>query len=100
MAFQLNEVTFLLFLLIWGSTVIMDSPLFSTLVAKNANPKIKGTALTIVNCIGYSLTILSIQTISLLSNYISHQYLFIFLAIGPVIGLFALHKKFTNQSSS
>ena len=43
-----NEYLFLLFLLIWGVVVIGDSPLFSSLVAKNAETQIKGTALTIV----------------------------------------------------
>jgi MFS family permease len=81
------------FLLFWGVTVIADSPLFSTLVAQNANPEIKGTALTIVNCIGFAITIVSIQLVSLLQNLIDIQYLFLALAIGPVLGLMALSKK-------
>ena len=81
---------FILFVLLWGFTVIMDSPLFSTLVAKNAPVEIKGTALTIVNCLGYSLTIISIQTINYLREFIPQEYLFVVLAIGPVFGLLAL----------
>ncbi|MEQ8574499.1 MAG: MFS transporter, partial [Fulvivirga sp.] len=81
------------FLLFWGITVIADSPLFSTLVAQNADANIKGTALTIVNCIGFAITIVSIQLVSLLQNLIDIQYLFLALAIGPVLGLMALSKK-------
>ena len=53
-------ITFLIF---WGLVVIADSPLFSTLVAQSAIPELKGTALTIVNCIGFTITIISIQFI-------------------------------------
>lgn len=81
------------FLIFWGIVVIADSPLFSTLVAQNANPEIKGTALTIVNCIGFAITIVSIQAISLIQTMIDVQYLFLALAIGPVLGLIALLKK-------
>ncbi|MEQ8476773.1 MFS transporter [Fulvivirga sp.] len=81
------------FLLFWGVTVIADSPLFSTLVAQNANPEIKGTALTIVNCIGFAITIVSIQVISWLQTFVDVQYLFLTLSIGPVLGLIALSKK-------
>ncbi|TCP25707.1 putative MFS family arabinose efflux permease [Tenacibaculum skagerrakense] len=85
--FLFNEIWLFFLLLIWGFAVIMDSPLFSTLVAKNAPKEIKGTALTIVNCVGFSLTIVSIQTINFLSDYINIQYLFMFLVIGPVFAL-------------
>ena len=48
---------FLGFLIFWGIVVIADSPLLSTLVAKNATTELKGTALTIVTCIGFLITI-------------------------------------------
>ncbi|MFY7672393.1 MFS transporter [Tenacibaculum sp. MEBiC06402] len=91
--FLFNESWLFLLLLIWGFAVIMDSPLFSTLVAKNAPVQIKGTALTIVNCIGFSLTIVSIQTINYLSDFINTQYVFMFLVIGPIFGLLSSQKK-------
>ncbi len=81
---------FVCFLLFWGMAVIADSPLFSTLVAQNANPHHRGTALTIVNCIGFSITIVSIQAITSLSTMIEAQYIYIWLAVGPALGLLAL----------
>ena len=78
------------FLLIWGMVVIADSPLFSTLVAQNVPEKARGTSLTIVNCIGFSITIISIQLLKLLSENINGRYVYLMLAIGPVIGLIAL----------
>ena len=85
-----STTLFIGFLFFWGMVVIADSPLFSTLVAHNAPPKIKGTALTIVNCIGFFITIISIQLISGLQGLIASNYLFMILALGPILGLIAL----------
>ncbi|MGG9963143.1 MFS transporter [Ferruginibacter sp. SUN106] len=78
------------FLFFWGLMVIADSPLFSTLVAQNVAEESRGTSLTIVNCIGFSITIISIQLLKILSANINAQYLYLVLAVGPVIGLIAL----------
>ena len=88
-----NGTIFLLFLLFWGMVVIADSALFSTLVAQNAPKKDKGTALTIVNCIGFSITILSLQLISTLFHSTSSTFVFLILAIGPILGLISLCSK-------
>ena len=89
--FQLNTpALFIAFLIFWGLVVIADSPLFSTLVAQNAESETRGTALTIVNCIGFAITILSIQLINYLSISWNKENLFILLAIGPVLGLIGL----------
>jgi len=81
------------FLIFWGLVVIADSPLFSTLVAQNAIPESKGTALTIVNCIGFFITIFSIQLMSYLQLTIDVRYVYIVLAAGPVLGLMALYRE-------
>ena len=85
-----SPLALIIFLFIWGLVVIADSPLFSTLVAQNAAEESRGTSLTIVNCIGFSITILSIQFINALSHSINAQYIYMLLAIGPVLGLIAL----------
>ncbi|MFN8345168.1 MAG: MFS transporter [Spirosomataceae bacterium] len=89
---------FLLCLFIWGLAVIADSPLFSTLVAQNAPEESRGTSLTIVNCIGFAITIVSIQFINSLSDKIDAQYLYLLLAIGPVFGLVALLNNEPNSA--
>jgi MFS family permease len=78
------------YLIIWGLVVIADSPLFSTLVAQNVSAESKGTALTIVNCIGFFITIFSIQLLNSLGNSMDVRFIYIFLAIGPIVGLMAL----------
>ena len=86
----------LIFLLIWGMLVIADSPLFSTLVAQNAPKANKGTALTIVTCIGFSITIASIQLLNYIYKVAEIEYLFVLLAIGPAVGVLFLFNK-VNQ---
>jgi MFS family permease len=81
------------FLFFWGLVVIADSPLFSTLVARSAPPETRGTSLTIVNCIGFSITIVSVQFINALADHLSAQYIYMVLAAGPVMGLVALMRK-------
>ena len=94
LAFDLESgVLFIGFLVLWGLFVIADSPMFSTLVAQSAPPEVKGSALTIVNCIGFSITIISIQLINYLKDMLDPRYLFMLLAIGPVLGLSALREK-------
>ena len=83
---------FLGFLLLWGMVVVADSPQFSTLVAQNAPKEATGTALTIVNCLGFSITIFSIQFFNMLDGAIAAEYRFTLLAIGPLLGLIALKR--------
>lgn len=93
MFYQSNKTLFIIFLIFWGMVVIADSPLLSTLVARNAPSKNKGTALNIVNCIGFLITIVSIQLISTLQVKLNSNFIFMLLAIGPIFGLFILAKK-------
>ena len=88
-----NEYVLFFFLLFWGMVVIADSPLFSTLVAQNAPSESKGTLLTITNCIGFSLTVVSIQLFGRLTEVINNEYLFVFLSIGTILGLIAMYEK-------
>jgi MFS family permease len=77
------------FLVFWGFMAVADSPMFSALVAGYAPPAIKGTALTIVTCIGFAITVGSIQ----LLHTLAEPYRYIVLGIGPVLGLGALLRK-------
>lgn len=85
-----SEFVFISFLIFWGIVVIADSPLFSTLVAQNATPEIKGTALTIVNCIGFSITIISILLLNKMLVNINSTNAYLILALGPILGLLSL----------
>lgn len=78
---------FLPLLFIWGFAVVGDSAQFSAIVAKTATPLYKGTALTVVNGIGFTITVISIQLFNKLLEAWPAEYLFIFLAVGPILGL-------------
>ena len=91
--FQNSEILLIGFLIFWGLVVIADSPLFSTLVAQNASAESRGTALTMVNCIGFSITIVSIQLLNYMLNYLNPYFLFTFLVAGPALGLYYLFRK-------
>jgi MFS family permease len=88
--FQAPTPLFLAFMLVWGITVLGDSPQFSALNAQNAPKDLVGSALTIANCIGFSITIVSIQLLNQLSTSVSAAYLYVPLAVGPMFGLMAL----------
>lgn len=81
---------FLAFLVFWGVVVVGDSPQFSALNAANAPRELVGSALTIGNCIGFAITIASIQLLSAALAWLPMQYLFLLLAPGPALGLLAL----------
>jgi predicted MFS family arabinose efflux permease len=93
-----SKVIVIGFLLFWGMVVIADSPLFSTLVARNTIAETKGTALTIVNCIGFSITIVSIQLLTILRDAMNPIYIYTILALGPILGLIALYEKKKTDS--
>ncbi|NRB62510.1 MAG: MFS transporter [Saprospiraceae bacterium] len=75
---------------LWGLTVVGDSPQFSTLVAQNAPAAYRGSALTIVNCLGFTITIISIQLLNYLLLIWPVSLIFWPLVLGPILGLRAL----------
>ncbi len=90
MAFDLHNFWFLTFLLIWGLAVVADSPQFSTLVAQTAPSELKGTALTIVNSIGFAISIVSLQFLKQVGFWFHEKFMFMWLALGPALGCLAL----------
>jgi MFS family permease len=81
---------FLAFLLFWGIVVAGDSPQFSALNAAYAPRELVGSALTIANCIGFAITIGSIELLNAAAGALGAQWLYLLLAPGPLFGLAAL----------
>jgi len=91
--FQVALVFFILVMMVWGISVIADSPQFSTLVAQTATPEYKGTALTFVTSIGFAITIGSIQLLNWAFNsWMNTKAIFLLLAPGPMLGLIFLSR--------
>lgn len=80
----------LVFWLIWGLSVSADSPQLSTLSAQNAPPEVIGSALTLLNCLGYTLSVLSVALLSQLLVTIPVHWLPWLLLPGPILGLWSL----------
>lgn len=85
-----SEGLYIAYLIFWGLFVVADSPMFSSLVAANAPPELRGSTLTLVNSIGFFITILSIQIIGQLLNYLPFYFVWTILAIGPVFAVLQL----------
>jgi MFS family permease len=82
---------FIAFLLVWGLSVIADSPQFSALVARSAPAQYKGTALTFITSIGFFITVVSMFLFDeLLISTSFSPYSFAMLAIGPLLGLLTM----------
>jgi MFS family permease len=90
LAYLAPPVVFLAFLVFWGVVVVGDSPQFSALTASVAPRELVGSALTLVNCIGFSLTIASLQLATALARWLPPEWWFVPIAIGPALGLMAI----------
>jgi MFS family permease len=80
----------LVFWLLWGLSVSADSPQLSTLSAQNAPAEVIGSALTLMNCLGYTLAVLSVALLSQMLAVIPVQWLPWILLPGPLLGLWSL----------
>lgn len=80
----------ILVLMLWGAVVVSDSPQLSSLVAQHAIAQYRATALTIVNCIGFAITIISIQILVEFSTLFTLKFMFVVLAIGPIFSVINL----------
>ncbi len=81
---------FFTFLLIWGGACAADSPQLSTINAKSAPPAYLGSALTMVNSLGFSITLISITMTGVLVTLIPAHWAMLALAPGPLLGAWSL----------
>ena len=88
--FSLPIYVFLLVLLLWGIFVIPDSPQFSSLIAHSSDDNLVATGLTIVNSIGFALTIVSIQLVSYFWSLTQSPMVFLIMLFGPIFGLLSV----------
>jgi len=97
---QAGDALFALWLVLWGITVAGDSPQFSALTAQNAPPLAVGSVLTLVNSIGFGISILSIQLFVTLAERHDLATLLPWLGLGPLLGVWALRPLWRSRPLS
>jgi MFS family permease len=80
----------LLVALVWGVTVVADSAQFSASVTELSERELIGTMLTVQTCLGFLLTMVSIQLLPWFSELVGWRYAFCLLAVGPFLGVVAM----------
>jgi len=97
----LPPALFVSVLLFWGIVVVGDSAQFSALNARHAPADQVGSALTIVNCIGFAISIVSIQLLNhAAAAAMPAHYLFLLLVPGPLLGLWSLRPLLAGEPRS
>ena len=80
-------------LIVWGFFVISDSPQFSAISAKVCPQHLVGTALTTQNCIGFSISMITIFLTTSFYESLGLYFVWILLP-GPVLGLIFFCRQF------
>ena len=78
--FNTSAPIFLTFLIFWGIVVIGDSPQYSAIIALSAPKELVGSGLTLVNSIGFAITILSLWFVYQFLEVINISYALMILA--------------------
>lgn len=76
---------------IWGFFVVADSAQFSAAISELCTKNYIGTALTVQTSLGFLLTMITIRLIPTLEGSVGWMWAFASLALGPVIGIWAMY---------
>jgi MFS family permease len=77
-------------IVLWGFAVVADSAQFSALVSEHAPRDHVGTALTLQTCVGFLLTMVTIELLPRVAETTSWRWASLLLVPGPVLGAWAM----------
>ncbi len=84
-------IVFLL-VMVWGFAVVADSAQFSALVSEYSPADHIGTALTLQTCLGFLLTMVTIELLPRTAEIVSWRYASLLLVPGPLLGIAAMRR--------
>jgi MFS family permease len=76
----------------WGFAVVADSAQFSALVSEYAPRELVGTALTLQTCVGFLLTMVTIEMLPRVADSVSWRWASLLLVPGPLLGAWAMSR--------
>jgi MFS family permease len=77
---------------IWGFFIVADSAQFSAMVTEVAPSHAVGTALTLQTSVGFLLTMITIQAVPAMVDWVGWEWAFPLLALGPASGIAAIRR--------
>jgi hypothetical protein len=95
--FYTSTTVFITFLIFWGIVVVGDSPQYSAIIALSAPKELVGSGLTLVNSIGFAITIVSLWVVSQIAGIVEISFVLIFLSVGPIAGLISMKSLISVQ---
>ncbi len=85
-----NPLLLVILCLVWGFAIVADSAQFSAAVSELCQVEYTGTALTLQTSLGFLLTLVTIRLVPTLEGLFGWQWAFVFLALGPLVGIWAM----------
>jgi MFS family permease len=87
-----SPLWFFVLVVIWGAAVVADSAQFSTLVSEHSPRDHVGTALTMQTCLGFLLTMVTIELLPRVADIAGWQWAPWLLVPGPLLGSVAMKR--------
>ncbi|MFX1323594.1 MAG: MFS transporter [Promethearchaeota archaeon] len=87
-----NAFLALIIAIVWGLTVVPDSPQYSAMISELSDPAYIGTALAVQTAIGFAITNISIWLFPVMVDLIGWVFGFTFLVLGPIFSIYSLNR--------
>ena len=87
-----SPVMLYVLIIIWGFAVVADSAQFSALVSEHSPRDYVGTALTMQTCLGFLLTMVTIELLPRLADSVGWRWASLLLVPGPLLGAWAMFR--------
>jgi MFS family permease len=86
--------------IVWGISIVADSAQFSASIAELSDRARVGTMLTVQTAVGFTLTLVTIQSMPYVVEAIGWRYAFMPLAVGPALGVWAMARLRAHPASA